>query len=213
MTEYAENDRTALLSDAPANKLFYGGNPMKLADTLCSLVDDFNREFTNAAERSRKAHVVQLQPGSVIPGPGKIYGDEERAAFMRKADEISLRAQNAIDLSSKKIRAKMADPPSTDAVNSITMLQMRKHVTEDDLNNLVERYGDNYQTYKALASIALDREMPFFSEHPLDEQEAHLESIKNGLRGLLTLSSAERYGSLDSVCSFMKEDIKLLEVE
>lgn len=178
---------------------------MNLRPTLKKILDDFTDDFTRTAEDSRKEYLQTLGPGAVVPGNGRIYDAQRRGEFMERTSRRAADAHAAISRRVDEVKRLMTDPPSTDAVNTITMLANRDNLTLQDLEFAAERYGKNYQAYKTLASIGAKKQVRGLGNHPLDDELSALGAMDKSMARTLSLTEAESRGdSLRSVMSWTK---------
>lgn len=184
---------------------------MNLRPTLKKIVDDFADDFTRTAEDSRKEYLQTLGPGSVVPGTGRIYDVKLRGKFVERSSRRAGDAHMAISRRIDEVKRLMTDPPSTEAVNTITLLANRDNLTLQDLEFAAERYGDNYQAYKTLASIGAKKQIRGLGDHPLDEELSALSAMDRSMARVLTLTEAEARGaSLPSFLAFLKLEVDSL---
>lgn len=158
------------------------------------LKDIFSRyaaDFDRAAERSRIEEIKNIQGGAVVPVSGKIYGHDARAAFGDVCAGYRDQIRGIMEGERKKIREKITDAPSADAVSAVSLLNMRKDIPENEFRNLLERYGNNYQVYQALASVARENGI-HIEDHPLRAQLDGIDRLENSLCREIDIASAEK---------------------
>lgn len=161
----------------------------KLQKDITALNKEFADAFHQTAERSRRKAMEGLRPGDPVPPTGKIYGEADRKKFEEKAADIRSRGYALIDKAKAELQRQTTEAPSQDAVNAVAMLSHRTNITRQEVENLVQVYGDNYQTYQAIRDIAGKHEV-FISPSGL---EKGLEAINGESRavGSFTLANAE----------------------
>ena len=153
------------------------------------ILDKFARDFSQTAETSRNAF-MQSAKGGMIPAPGRIYGNDYKAQFEDRCKEYQAKAADILDGIISDVRAKATEAPSAEAVRVVQMLQLRKVLTTDEVYNLLAVYGSNAQAYKAIASVAAEKDVRI-GPCPLDAELKALEDLKHNLLNTLTLASAE----------------------
>ena len=184
---------------------------MNLRPTLKKILDDFADDYRRTSDASRKEYLQTLGPGAIVPGNGRIYIDKQRSEFMERTSNRAGDAHAAISRRVDEVKRRMTDPPSSEAVNTITLLANRDNLTLQDLEFAAERYGDNYQAFKTLASIGLKNSIRGLGNHPLDEELSALSSMDRTMARMLTLAEAEARGtSLPAVLSWTKMTIDSL---
>ena len=154
------------------------------------ILDKFARDFSQTAESSRNAFMQSAKGGTMIPAPGRIYGNDYKAQFEERCKEYQAKAADILDGIISDVRAKATEAPSAEAVRIVQMLQLRKVLTTDEVYNLLAVYGSNAQTYKAIASVAAEKDVRI-GPCPLDAELKALEDLKHNLLNTLTLASAE----------------------
>ena len=154
------------------------------------ILDKFARDFSQTAESSRNAFMQSAKGGTMIPAPGCIYGNDYKAQFEERCKEYQAKAADILDGIISDVRAKATEAPSAEAVRVVQMLQLRKVLTTDEVYNLLAVYGSNAQAYKAIASVAAEKDVRI-GPCPLDAELKALEDLKHNLLNTLTLASAE----------------------
>lgn len=151
----------------------------------------FVKEFEDASRRTRVEFMRTAPAGGIIPEEGKIYGKESREKFEVLCQELRQEVRGLIENEKSIVREEATEAPSVEAVNTITLLNMRKNVTQNDIEDLLERYGDNYQAYKAIASIAKENDIRLFRKHPIEGKLDDLEQLERGLTRVMDITGAE----------------------
>ena len=154
------------------------------------ILDKFARDFSQTAESSRNAFMQSAKGGTMIPAPGRIYGNDYKAQFEERCKEYQAKAADILDGIISDVRAKATEAPSAEAVRVVQMLQLRKVLTTAEVYNLLAVYGSNAQAYKAIASVAAEKDVRV-GPCPLEEELKALEALKHNLLNTLTLASAE----------------------
>lgn len=126
----------------------------KLQKDITALNREFADRFHKTAESSRREAMEGLKPGDPIPPTGRIYGEANRRSFENEAAKIRSRGYALIDKAKADLQRQIAEAPKQDAVNAVAMLSHRTNVTRQEVDNLLQVYGDNYQTYQAIRDIA-----------------------------------------------------------
>lgn len=176
---------------------------------LKAITKDYADDFKRISERSREERLKTLEPGAKIPASGVLYGDRAKADFKVKADGYRTRANEIIDRELKVLNDKMTAAPSTEAVNTIQLLKMRKNLTEADINPLMERYGDNIQVYDTLRDIAAQHDINSYrlEQNPLRAKAEKLTDLRTSINNNLRVERAERGYASDGFISFLNATI------
>ena len=159
----------------------------QLKDIFSKYVTDFKA----AAERSRIETIKNMPSGSIVPASGKIHGADERARFKDVCATYRDQVREVMEGERKRLRVKTTDAPSVDAVNAISLLKMRKGISEGEILNLIERYGDNYQAHQALVSIARENGVRGVMDHPLRLQLDGIDQLETSLCREIDIAKAE----------------------
>lgn len=131
----------------------------KYQNEITELNKEFADRFHKAAESSRREAMEGLKPGDPVPATGRIYGEANRRFFEQEAGKIRSRGYDVIERAKAELQKQITEAPRQDAVNAVAMLAHRTNVTRPEVENLLEVYGDNYQTYQAIKDIAAKHEI------------------------------------------------------
>lgn len=172
---------------------------------LKAITKEYAKDFKNMCERSKEDHIKSLQPGDPMPREGVLYGDAAKERFNARAAEHRTKALSIVDSELAKIQEEMTKAPSTDAVNTLTLLKMRNKVTPEDLRPIMERYGSNNQVYDTLRDIAAQHNIRdyAFESNPLRVQAEKLNGLKSSLNNNLRIDRAQKGYASDSFMSFL----------
>lgn len=161
-------------------------------DDVKQILKEYAGAFTRACDDSRKTLIETLKPGAKIPDAGKIYGDAFRDQFIKTADEYKGRALKIIDDEIRTVNARLAEAPSTDAVNSISLLAMRQNVTIGEVERLLNTYGSNAQAYDAIKDIAYSKGIKGINNNPIAVKAEMLADARHNIEKTINISEAER---------------------
>ena len=175
-----------------------------LKKQLEQIFKDFVRDYAQYSSVSRDAYMRTLQPGATVPEENQIFGDMV-AEFEAKAAEYRQKADAILDAKIDEVIAEKTASPSNEAVNVITLLDARNNVTEEDIKDVLDTYGDNYQVYRSLQDIAHKIGKDFTNDHPLAEKELVLKQIKRDVDSYLTYEGIKRRG--ENFLSFLLENM------
>ena len=164
---------------------------MTTNEEIKRLVSDFADRYKVACESSRAEHMKTLLPGSKVPSDNHLYGEEAKAEFNSIAKGLRDQALALIEKDEKETRAKLTAAPNEEAVKVCTLLKMRDDVTREEINDLISEYGDNPQTYKAITSIAREKNIKGFNLHPVEEHLLALDDMKSSVNRYFSLANAE----------------------
>lgn len=174
---------------------------------LKSLLSQFKDSYRMACESSRNEYIKTLSPGAPLPKEGIIYGQEKKQEFESMCVGYRDKAREIIAKHLVELKEKATAPPSSDAVNSISMLSMRKNVTSDEINDLLSRYGDNPMCWDTIVSIAKENDIHSFGKHPVKSQIEDLEGLSKTIDKTLSVQSANAGHASDAFVSMMALEV------
>ena len=180
---------------------------MGINQELKDITKKYNECFRIVSEKSRSAYVNTLPPGATIPKGGKIFDQESRAFFEDRCQEFRSAADNLIGSRLSDLKKMATDAPSTEAVNTISLLNMRKNISESEISDLLARYGDNIQAYNTIVSIAKEHNIHTFSEHGVSVAITKLEDLQRSVDNALTVHNAEEGRATDGFMSMLQMQI------
>ena len=151
---------------------------------------DYAKECKVAVDRSYHVMKAQLQPGQMVPNPGKIL-PEVQAEFSGTINALREKAVGIIDQALEEVKSVKAEAPSTEAVNAIAMLRDAESVSEGDLDALMTEYGTTYLAHKAVRDIAHKHKIYAFDDHPIVEIEVGLNTLRHICERDISLGNAE----------------------
>lgn len=173
----------------------------KYQKEITALHKEFADRFRKTAEKSRLEAMEGLKPGDTVPKTGIIYGDANRRSFEEEAGKIRTRGYDVIERARAELQRQITEAPKQDAVNAVAMLAHRTNITRQEVENLVQVYGENYQTYQAIRDIAGKHEIfisPSGLEKGLDAINSEDRAVSNW-----TLKQAENgTAASDSAIAF-----------
>lgn len=174
---------------------------------LKSIVSQFADAYKMTCDRSWNDYVKTLTPGTMLPPKGRIYGEDKRAEFESLCQDYRVRVDKVLDEVLVGLNRKMTEAPSTEAVNTITLLNMRQNVDEIEIGNLLTKYGDNPQSWKALVDIASAHNIHVWDAHPVEKQIDGIENLRSSLGRVISRTSAEAGHTSDAYISVVCMDI------
>lgn len=176
---------------------------MSKKNDLKQILKNYAEAYYTACDESRKEVLAQLKPGQIAPADGRIHNVEMRSRFALDSIKYAQRAAEIFEGMIRDVKKEMAAPPSTEAVNMISMLKMRTNVPVEEYENLMEQYGSNYQTAKAIRSIAAENGHRIYTPG-LEDKLHDLEQLNSSFQHTLTLASAERGGLSSGSIAFQE---------
>lgn len=176
---------------------------MSKKNDLKQILKNYAEAYYTACDESRKEVLAQLKPGQIAPADGRIHNVEMRSRFAHDSIKYAQHAAEIFEGMIRDVKKEMAAPPSTEAVNMISMLKMRTNVPVEEYENLIEQYGSNYQTAKAIRSIAAENGHRIYTTG-LEDKLHDLEQLNASFQRTFTLASAERGGLSSGSIAFQE---------
>ena len=162
---------------------------------LNKLLDSFVAEWENARNKSWNEYITALPAGSRLPAmQDTIVRQEDRAAFLEKAVEYFNKADVLINSGRSMIIDELTKAPSEEAVRTIEMLKLRENISDIELKSLMDKYGDNPQTYNAIRSIAQKQERFIFPENIFDAELNRVDICRDNLRAFFNATGSKTVG-------------------
>lgn len=173
---------------------------------LKELLNTFKDSYRTTCYASRVQYMKTLPAGSQIPKEGVIYGDAEKQQFDLDCKGFRDKAYKILSDAHSELKKEATEAPSTEAVNSLALLNMRKDITETEIEDLINRYGDNPQVWKTIRSIAGENGIRV-SDHPINEQIRNIEGLMHTLNSTLSVASASKGHAGDGFLSMVAMQI------
>lgn len=149
------------------------------------LLDYYTGSYKNlknaAKEQFIKSMMADGMSGARIPDDVPL-SDEMQQEWNDVVQSIRYEITDIINTRYDTIKKAISDAPSTEAVNTITLLNMRKNVTEEDITALMERYGKNPQCYYALRDIAQSHEVYWQGNNGIVDQFEELKILEENVQ-------------------------------
>lgn len=174
---------------------------------LKSIISQFKDSYRIACDSSRNEYMKTLSAGARVPKEGILYGNERRQEFESMCAGYRDKALALLNKVLSDLHDKMTEAPSTDAVNSITLLGLRKNISQSEIENLLERYGDNPQAWNTIVSIARDHNISSFGDHPIEGQISDINDLSRSLERVLSTRSAIDGHATDGFLSMVEMQI------
>lgn len=182
-------------------------NTQKTKDELRKIFSDYAKDYQIRADASYKHRLTELKHGEIAPARTGFFYSEDRAAFDTKAHEYRDKALEVIETLSNEIRARKTDAPSTDAINYVSLLRSKKGITEQDINDALDRYGSNYSVYNAIRDLASDNRI-YIQTHVLDNISEGIDNTVHSINKM-SASEAERGHATDGTSSVFNMTLEM----
>lgn len=173
---------------------------------LKNVLNDYKEMYRTSCVRSRNAYIMDLPPGATTPEQNKIYGKNKRAEFEVECAKLRDRADSILNPVIDDLRNRATQAPDADTVNAIKLFDMRTSISRDEVDGMIERYGENPMAHKTIADIAKRHDIRVLPDDTEGQLKA-AEDFKNSLDNILTLDSAEHGHSSDGFFGFIEQEI------
>lgn len=140
------------------------------------LKSEFRRycdEYSRLSEAAKNDYLKSMKPGERVPATVALSG-EYADRFQNTINSIKENVDSLLKPIEDKLEASITEAPSQDATNTIMLLSARKNIDQAEIDRLVNKYGDNVQSYNAIRDIASQHKI-YLGEHPV---LADLEAVK-----------------------------------
>lgn len=175
---------------------------------LKSILSDTINSYRTACTDSRSAYMATLKAGARIPEENRLYSTEARERFSAQCMENRHKVHDIFDSIKQELKQKTTAAPSTDAVNTISLLKARgDNLTPEEVHALLDQYGDNVQAFRAIKSIANEHKVYVYRDHPIDEKAKDIEGLERSIDNVLSPVSAESGRYTDGFLAIMNMSI------
>lgn len=128
----------------------------EIVTTYKKCMKDFQHTYDRFYAEDLKERKLALKPGEPSPlDDGKIHNPQRRELCQEEFRKIRAIGNDMLDRAVAEIRSDMMEPPSQEAVNALTALNLvGEKLTADDLLNAYDHFGENYLCCRALNGLA-----------------------------------------------------------
>lgn len=137
-----------------------------MKNELLELLNSTKEEYDRCCEASRNDVMRGLKPYEQAPVTGKLHTDAARARVEETARTARQKAVELLNGEIEKAQLAIAAAPSTDALNTVSLLSITKSKDVRDYEAAYKAYGSNPQVANALGKIARDNDVNFFVSAP-----------------------------------------------
>lgn len=165
-------------------------------------------DYKESCHRSREDYIKTLRYGDQIPKEGnKFYNNTDREAYRERCLNRQREARKILASETAALKAETVKAPDAEAVSILSLMAIRSDLTEQELVNMMDKYGSNYQTAKTIHSLANDHKFRNVPTNPIDDQLERIENLDRTLESCLSIDSAEKGHTSDGFISFLSLDI------
>lgn len=164
----------------------------RLNQELKKITEDFKRNYEIVRKSSEDKYKASLPAGAVVGIKQGFYFEEDRKTFDRVCNEARQKAHALVDPIAKDILDLNTKAPTTEAVNVVTLINAREHVSADEIDQLMTKYGRECpMVYRALYDKAQSLGYKDFMQHPISEEAENIESLSSLIDRTYSTAAAE----------------------
>lgn len=174
-------------------QMITGYRAKDLNTRLKKLASDFRSEYDSQRTRSEENFKKILAPGQRFTPQNGFYNEEDRLAFSQAAADYRRKAHDILDDAARELSEAASVAPSTDAVNSILLMQGMKNLSAEEIDSAMNRFGQDCPlAYKRLKEIAMDHGYHDFKDHPLGAQAEAVQILEQNIDRTFSGANAEK---------------------
>ena len=191
-------------------------NVNRINSELKRVIKDFMFNYKKTCRESREDYLDKFGGDTqvYIPKDTEICTKEARESFTQYCSDCRRRVSDILAPVYKDLEAIATEPPTTEAVNAITLFQMRDDIDAGAIDMMIKRYGNNATALNAIVSIAKQHGMHNYLPHPSTEQIQALKSLEGSFARLFNSSAIISNGLEDWQGSAMEQTVdSIVQVE
>ena len=147
-------------------------------------IAEINQRYVDAYTKCYDAAVseikAQLSSGQTMPHITGIATEHQRDILREEAQKLRAEAMVHVDKIRDHVSRTKVEAPSESATRFITLMEMRDHVSQDDINEAAAAYGSNYSALRALNHVARQHDLAPY-EHPIERTSDIVESLTKSI--------------------------------
>ena len=178
-------------------------NTVKIKESINEILSEYAEAYREASELAYNAKLKDLKPGEQVPKKGGLFFDSYRESLKKKFDESKAKGIEMLSDVKRQIREIKTAAPSTDAVNYLALLKEKKHISQEDIDNAIETYGENYIVYKTLIDIANDNKFFGYKDCVIDAVDKGLDEAMAAISSMSVYEAENRKLADGSYISFV----------
>ena len=160
------------------------------SNKLIEYLNTYKKRANNIIEKNRSDYMQTLTPGATVPYHLPL-SEDYRAQLDSEIKGLRAKFKAEILPLIEKLKKDVAEAPTTEATNTISLLALRSDIDENEISFLMEQYGNNVQCYKAIKDIARKHEINTYSENPTMAQYERLTGLYSKLDSWNTIQAEE----------------------
>lgn len=131
-------------------------NIERLTSQITSIIESCDRDVADIAAASQASYKRAMPAGATVPafGPFDVASDADREAVSDRTGRAYREIESIIKTDHEYHVRLLSEPASADDAATVALTLSRKHVTEEELVALLDRYEGNYQLSAAIREKA-----------------------------------------------------------
>lgn len=175
----------------------------KINKELKEIIGEFNSTFDIIRQRSEDKYKTTLKAGETFRPQNGFYFDEDRQAFAIECEKYRTKAHDLVDNAINEVRELNTKAPSTEAVNTVMLLNTRNDVSAEEIDQLMTKYGlECPMVYKSLYEKAQSLGYRDFKQHPIVEEAENMEALSNVIDRTFNADRAENSNKVAITAGF-----------
>lgn len=164
--------------------------------------------FKQIKQAYKENYIKSLAPGAMIPNDDFYRLDGEyRAEAEKLCSDTQIKVLEQLTRAKELIADEVTAAPTTDAVNIVSLLNMRADLKQEELDAIYTKYGDNVQIYKALGDIARKHDLNVNYENGLEEQNERIDNLIRNAKFINVYEAENNNQVADGFCLMRQMDI------
>lgn len=154
-------------------------------ETIREIVNEYLEKTEKATAVSKDNKLKGLDPYDRVPEEEtlKLMTPAEKDSFNNEIMPLKEKGIFAVNDLLEKIETKKTEAPTTEAVNYVSMLKLKKDISDRDIESAINKYGNTYIVYEALQEIAADNNI-LVPDNPYENIEESIESVNKVIRSM-----------------------------
>lgn len=184
-------------------------NSSDINKQLKQAITDFKDTYKRTCKKSREDYLNSAGVGSQvrIPKENEICTREARDAFQNDCTAYRHRIAEILKPVYADLEATATEPPTTEAVNAISLLQNRNNVSPLEIDLMVKKYGGNASAYNAIVSIAEKNHNYRYQPHTVEDDIKTVQSLEECLCRNINASKIVSNGFSDGLAATLALEV------
>ena len=147
------------------------------AEKIRGIMTNFNKRKNEILENNRTDFIKAMGIGAVMPSSVKLndhYREEATKLLKNTREQLSAIMTPLIN----DVLNTITEAPTEEAVRMIDVVRGRTNISADEIDYLMNRYGNNVQVYNALHDIAKSHEYYDFKQNGYMKQLSDFQKIE-----------------------------------